>query len=137
MTTFVDCALDRITMYRLTLYYLAGLLVVAFGLGLFKLAASDPIALAFSFALIAAVCWATNRALAWLLRVPVNRESVAITALILTLIMPPAAATDGLAVAGLVLASVVAVASKFLLAIRRKHILNPVAIGVAARLAKT
>ncbi len=132
MTTFVDCALDRITMYRLTLYYLAGLLVVAFGLGLFKLAASDPIALAFSFALIAAVCWATNRALAWLLRVPVNRESVAITALILTLIMPPAAATDGLAVAGLVLASVVAVASKFLLAIRRKHILNPVAIGVAA-----
>ena len=131
MSNFIDSALNRITMYRLTLYYLAALLLVAFGFGLLKPAASDPTALAVSFALITAVCWATNRAFAWLFRVPVNRESVAITALILTLIMPPAAA-DGTGVAALVLASVVAVASKFLLAVRRKHVFNPVAIGVAA-----
>jgi ferredoxin-NADP reductase len=34
--------------------------------------------------------------------------------------------------AGLVLASVIAIASKFLLAVRRKHIFNPVAVGVVA-----
>ena len=76
MNTFIDSLLNRVTMYRLTLYYLAALLLVAFGLGLFKLAPNDPGALAFSFALIAAVCWATNRFFAWLLHVPANRESV-------------------------------------------------------------
>jgi ferredoxin-NADP reductase/Na+-translocating ferredoxin:NAD+ oxidoreductase RnfD subunit len=131
MIAFVDSLLNRVTMYRLTLYYLATLLLVAFGLGLFKLAPSDPAALAFSFVLITAVCWAMNRFLAWLLHVPANRESVLITALILTQIMPPAAVTDWFGVAGLVLASVVAIASKFLLTIRRRHIFNPVAIGVA------
>jgi hypothetical protein len=35
MNTFVDSMLNRVTMYRLTLYYLAALLLVAFGLGLF------------------------------------------------------------------------------------------------------
>jgi glycine betaine catabolism B len=132
MMTFVDSLLNRVTMYRLTLYYLAALLVAAFGLGLFKLAPNNPLALAWSFGLITAVCWATNRLLAWLLHVPANRESVYITALIVTLIMPPAAPTDGLGLAGLVMASAVAVASKFLLTLRRRHIFNPVAIGAAA-----
>ena len=46
--------------------------------------------------------------------------------------MPPAGITDRLGIGGLVLASVVAIASKFVLAIRRKHVFNPVAFGVAA-----
>jgi ferredoxin-NADP reductase/Na+-translocating ferredoxin:NAD+ oxidoreductase RnfD subunit len=128
----IDHALNRITMYRLVLYYTGGLLAVAFALSLFQLVPPEPVALAFSAALITAVCWATNRSFAHLLRVPANAESVYITALILALILPPASATDLLGVGGLVLASVVAIASKFVLAISRRHIFNPVAIGVAA-----
>ena len=131
MIPLVDSMLNRVTMYRLTLYYLTALLLAAFSLGVFKLAPSDPAALAFSFVLITAVCWATNRLFVWLLRTPANRESVYITALILTLIMPPAGIADRLSIGGLVLVSVVAIASKFLLTIRRKHIFNPVAFGVA------
>ena len=128
----VDRVLNHITMYRLMLYYAAGLLAAGFGLSPFGFAPGDPVALAFSAALIVAVCWATNRLFAYVLRVPVNTESVYITALIVVLIMPPAAATDIIGIAGLMLASVVAIASKFVLAIGRKHIFNPVAIGVAA-----
>jgi ferredoxin-NADP reductase/Na+-translocating ferredoxin:NAD+ oxidoreductase RnfD subunit len=132
MNNIIDFALNRITMYRLVLYYTGGLLAVAFGLGFFALVPPDPLALAFSAALITAVCWATNRLFALALRVPTNAESVYITALILALIMPAAPPTDLMGVGGLILASVVATASKFVLAISRKHIFNPVAIGVAA-----
>jgi ferredoxin-NADP reductase/Na+-translocating ferredoxin:NAD+ oxidoreductase RnfD subunit len=132
MNNLIDYMLNRTTMYRLMLYYVAGLLTIAFGLGFFKLSPHDPTALAFSGVLIIAVCWATNRLFAMLFRVPANAESVYITALILALILPPVTATNHLGVTGLILASVVAIASKFLLAISRKHIFNPVAIGVAA-----
>ena len=128
----IDRTLNHITMYRLMLYYAAGLLAAALGLGLFGYGPVDPAPLAFSSALIIAVCWATNRLFARVLHLPVNSESAHITALILALILPPAAATDLTGIAGLALASVVAIASKFLLAIRRKHIFNPVAVGVVA-----
>jgi glycine betaine catabolism B len=129
--TVIDRLLNRITMYRLMLYYAAALLAAGFALSLFGFGPGDPAALALSTVLITAVCWATNRAFALVLRVPLNTESVYITALILALILPPVPATELMGLAGLVLASVVAIASKFVLAIGRKHIFNPVAIGVA------
>lgn len=132
MKNLIDNALNQITMYRLMLYYVAALLALAFGLGFLTLAPHDPTALAFSGVFITAVCWVTNRLFAALFHVPVNAESIYITALILALIMPPVIATDTLGVEGLALASVVAMASKYLLAINRKHIFNPVAIGVFA-----
>ncbi len=132
MKNLIDNALNQITMYRLALYYVAALLAVALGLGFIGLVPHDPTALAFSAVLITAVCWVANRLFAALFRVPANTESIYITALILALIMPPVTATDTLGVAGLALASVVAIASKFLFAINRKHIFNPVAIGVFA-----
>ena len=89
MICVIDHILNRITMYRLMLYYTAGLLVVAFLLGLIGLVPQDPTALTFSCALIIGACWLTNRLFAGFLRVPTNTESFAITALILTLIMPP------------------------------------------------
>lgn len=128
----VDRVLNRITMYRLALYYAAGLLAIAFELGFFKLVPQDPTALTFSAVLVTGTCWATNRLCAALWRVPVNSESVYITAAILALILPPVTAADGMGVAGLILASVVAIASKFVLAVGRKHLFNPVAIGAVA-----
>jgi glycine betaine catabolism B len=131
MTHFIEMALNRITMYRLALYYVAGLLIVAFGFGFIGLVPNDPTALTFSAVIILAVCWITNRLFAMLLNVPANAESIYITALILALILPPVTAANLRGVAGLMLASVVANASKFLLTIHSKHIFNPVAIGVA------
>ena len=131
MMNFIDSALNRITMYRLMLYYVIGLLVAAFGLGLFGLVPNDPTALTFSTFVILAVCWITNRLFAAALNVPVNAESVYITAFILALIMPSVTAANLPGLAGLVLVSFVAIASKFVLAIHHKHIFNPVAIGVA------
>ena len=132
MKNFIDNALNQISMYRLVLYYALALLATAFGLGFFALVPNDPTALAFSAVFITAVCWATNRVFAALFRVPVNTELIYITAFILALIMPPVTAADTLGIEGLALASVVAIASKFLLAINRKHIFNPVAAGVFA-----
>jgi hypothetical protein len=48
----IDRLIDRTTMYRLVLYYLIALLGGAFLLGMFRLVAIDPTALAFSTVLI-------------------------------------------------------------------------------------
>jgi ferredoxin-NADP reductase len=131
MIKYLDAVIDRTTMYRLVVYYLGGLLGVAFVLGFFRLIPADPTALAFSTVLIVAVCWVSNWAFAQIFRTPANAESAYITALIIALIMNPVVATDLPGVGGLICASVWAIASKFILAIGRKHVFNPAAAGVA------
>ena len=126
----VDGLLNHITMYRLVLYYCGALLAGDFTLGLFGLAQHDPAKLAFSTAIIVGSAWLVNRAFAFAFRVPANSESVWITAFITALIMPPVAAGDVRGMIGLAVAAVVGIAAKFLLAINRKHVFNPVALGV-------
>ena len=125
-----DRFLNHITMYRLVLYYCAALLVGDFALAVLGKAQHEALPLLVSAALICAVSWVVNWAMAWVLRIPANVESVWITALITTLIMSPVAFGDWYGFAGLALAAAVGVASKFILAINRKHIFNPVALGV-------
>ena len=132
MISRIDAVLNHITMYRLVLYYVVALLVGAFVLGFFGLVPHDPAALAFSSVFITGVCWLVNRAFSWALKVPANTESIYITAFILALIMPPVLPSDILGISGLALAASAAIASKFVLAVYRKHIFNPVAIGVVA-----
>ena len=78
-----------------------------------------------------AACWLTNKIFARIFAVPANNESVYITALILALILDPVAATDSKGIVALAFTSVWAISSKFILAIRRKHLFNPAALGVA------
>jgi len=127
----IDKFLNTITMYRLVLYYLSVILVVAFVLGFFGIVPFDPTMLAFSFVLITGVCWFANKIFAWAFSAPVNTESVYITAFILALIVNPVAATNIAGVGFLIFASVWAIASKFIFAIGNKHIFNPAAFGVA------
>jgi ferredoxin-NADP reductase/Na+-translocating ferredoxin:NAD+ oxidoreductase RnfD subunit len=129
MMGIIDRVLNRVTMYRLVLYYLVLLVVAALGLGFLGLVPAKPVALASSLAVVTGVCWLTNRAFGLLLRVPLNAESVYITALILVLIMPPVTPANQVGTAGLMLAALVAIASKFALVVGRRHIFNPVAIG--------
>ncbi|MDB5563337.1 MAG: hypothetical protein JWN11_2755, partial [Hyphomicrobiales bacterium] len=131
MTKFITNFIDRTTMYRLVLYYLAGLLAAAFVLGFFKIMPQDPTKIAFSTVLILISCAASNWVFAKIFRTPPNYESPYITALIIALIMSPVAASDLAGVGALISASVWAIASKFIFAIGRKHVFNPAALGVA------
>ncbi|HTR18499.1 MAG TPA: hypothetical protein VMH91_00765 [Candidatus Paceibacterota bacterium] len=131
MITFIDDILNRITMYRLVLYYLVVLVLTAFALGFFGLLQYDPASLAFSAILITLVCMATNWVFARTFKAETNIESVYITALILVLIISPVTASDHAGVGFLVFASVWAMASKYIFAIGKKHVFNPAAFAVA------
>jgi ferredoxin-NADP reductase/Na+-translocating ferredoxin:NAD+ oxidoreductase RnfD subunit len=125
----IDDFIDRITMYRLLLYYLGVLLGVAMLLGALGRMPYSPMAIAESTAYLLLVCWFTNRVFAYVFEAPANPESSLITALILALIITPPASMQGYlflsAAAGL------AIASKYVLAIRRQHLFNPAAVAVA------
>ena len=127
----IDAQLSKITMYRVVLYYVAALLVVAVGLGALKLIPYQPTAIIFSVLFITTICVVANMLFAKVFKAFANAESVYITAFILALIIsPPSAFLDSHYFMIAIWASVWAMASKFMFAIYKKHIFNPVAIGV-------
>jgi ferredoxin-NADP reductase len=130
---FIDNFLNKITMYRLVLYELIGLLLFAGVLGFFHLVPYSPQYLLYSVTIIFVIAWAVNKMFAYFFEAPSNSESTYITALILALIItPPLAYGDFqfLALAGW--AAALSVASKYIFAFKQKHIFNPAAFGVAA-----
>lgn len=126
---FIDNILDKITMYRLVLYYLLFLLFVACIYCFLGILSFNPILIIISVGFITTVCWITNKIFARSFNAPTNVESVYISALILALILSPIKSLNDLPL--LFWASVLTVASKYILAINKKHIFNPVAIAVA------
>ncbi len=124
----LDYFLDRITMYRLTLYVLIGYVLVGAVEAQLGLLPYSPVWMLVSAGLLALICWAANAVLAWAFEVPTNVESAYITALILALILDPAESLGGLQLLGW--AAVLAMASKYLLALSHKHLFNPAAIAV-------
>ena len=133
MITLIDNLLNRITMYRLVLYYLIFLVVAAGALSLLGLLPFQPLGLLVSLSILVFVCWVANSIFARVFNVPANTESLYITAFILALIITPRSPGQTLAAGSLFLlwAGVWAMASKYILAIRRKHIFNPAAVAVA------
>ncbi len=131
MIEWIDNFLNRITMYRLVFWYLFVLLGAAVVFSFFKLLPYDPAVIIFSAAIIAAVCWIVNRLFALIFHVPENVESIYITALILALIIEPVTSNDYAGLGFLVFVSAWAMASKYIFAIKKKHIFNPAAFGVA------
>ena len=129
MTNWIDNVLNRITMYRLMLYYLIFLLGVAVILSFGGVLHYDPFALLFSISFLLGVSWITNAIFARTFRVPANSESVYITALILALIITPIQSLHDLWFLGW--AAAWAMASKYILAIKKQHVFNPAAFGVA------
>lgn len=118
-------------MYRLVLYYLVVLFILAALFGTLGWLPINPANLALSTLLILAVCWLVNTVFAKSFNAATNVESVYITALILALIISPVAYTDYAGIGFLIFASAWAMASKFILAIHKKHIFNPAAFGIA------
>lgn len=115
-------------MYRLVLYYLIALVLIANGLSALGFLSYNPINIFFSAVFIVSVCYITNTVFARVYNVPVNIESAYITALILTLIITPYSSINDIGL--LWWSSVLSMASKYIFAINKKHIFNPAAIAV-------
>ena len=130
MLNLVDNFLNKITMYRLTLYYLIFLVGSAFVLGMFNLLPFTVFRLAFSVVFLLVFAWIVNKIFSIVFEAPTNFESVYITALILSLVLTPTKGFSDLQF--FAWAAVGAVSAKFILAINRKHIFNPAAFGMVA-----
>ena len=130
MLDFIDGWLEKITMYRLMLYYLLGLLVIALIESQSGFLNYSPIALVLYSFMFVAICWSANKVFAYVLKAPTNSESSLITGLILALIVSPINSKSSIIFA--VLVAIVAMASKYIIAINKKHIFNPAAFGVVS-----
>lgn len=115
-------------MYRLLLYYLLFLIAAGMGLGFFGLLQINPWLLLLSTITLVIICWLVNLLFASVFEAPTNVESLYISAFILALIITPVFSFSGIMF--LVWASIWAMASKFIFAINKKHVFNPVAFAV-------
>lgn len=124
----IDKLIGRLTMYRLMVYYLIGLLTVALIFSFFGKFTFTPFDLALSTAIIFIASYFSNLILSKTFLSTTNSESYLITALILVLIVSPGTSFSQITL--LIITSVLAQASKYLLASNKRHLFNPAAIAV-------
>ncbi len=126
MIKFVDSLLNKVTIYRLILYFLLLLVGIASVFGFFGMLPYSPLDLFINLFVSIATAYISNYLFSKIFKASTNVESVFITALILVLIMPVKFPTNTIFIA---LASVLAMSSKYFLAINKRHIFNPAAFG--------
>lgn len=124
----IDRILDHVTMYRLLVYYLIGLLVVAVGFSAAGRLNYSPVVIVGLAVYTVVAAWVTNKIFSYFLDIPANNDSTYITALILSLIITPS--TDKYNLLFITAAVGLAIASKYVLTIKKRHIFNPAAIAV-------
>jgi len=125
----VDSFLNSITMYRLVLYFLILLSGVGLLYSVTGVLPYDPINYIFSFTFLLVTAGIANKVFSKVFEAHANTESWIISALILGLIIAPPKSLHDIIFLGF--AAVLMVTSKFVLAISKKHIFNPVALSVA------
>ncbi len=131
MIRLIDNLLNRITMYRLVLYFLIILIAVAMLFGFLGILPYSPLMLLSSTLLLLVVCLVINLIFSKVFEAPTNVESAYITALILTLIItPPTSFNDFQYLIFIFWAGLWAMASKYIVAIGKKHLFNPAAFAV-------
>lgn len=128
LLTLPDRWLDRVSMYRLVIYYLIFLLAVGLGLSLRGTLAYSPIALVGSVTVTVVACLAVNALFALTFGAPVNNDSALISGLILALIVGPARAMDDYVFVAW--AATLAMASKYIIARHQVQLFNPAALAV-------
>lgn len=127
---FIDNYLNKKTMYRLVLYALIFLVALAIPLSVYNKVPFSTTDLLYSIIAIFTVSFITNKIFSWAFDVPTNVESVYISALILILIVTPTTTSDPTSYLSFVCwVSALTMASKYLFALNKKHIFNPVAIA--------
>ena len=127
---FIDALLNKVTMYRAILYFLTGLYVISIALCLFRLLPYNPFDFLFSGVYLITLCYLANQCFAYLFKVKPNIESQFITGFILILIIGPTPFFENLLF--LTLVAILAMGSKYLIAINKQHIFNPAAFAVVA-----
>jgi glycine betaine catabolism B len=127
MLRALDRLLNDIPMYRITLILLGILAACAALLSVVGTLPYPPLALTSGLIILFLTTYLVNAFFDYVYDAPSNPESTAITALILFFVMAPA--TSYLDAALLVLAGSVAVASKYVIAYRKQHLINPAAFG--------
>ncbi|UNK72516.1 flavodoxin reductase [Microbacterium sp. H1-D42] len=125
----VLAVLGALSMYRLVLFALIALAVIAIGLSFTGLVGPSAASILASFLVLAVVISLVDAAAQRLLRLPWRIESSLVTALILLFVLQPSLTLTGLA--GNALAGALAALSKYVIAWRGRHILNPAAFGAA------
>lgn len=125
--SLLDKINDRLTSYRLMLYFLICLAGWALIGSFFDKVPYNWHQIIISALWLIGICWAANKLIAKFLDIPANKESDLITALILALILaPPASAKDFAVTAA---AGIAAIASKYVIAFSKSHVFNPAAGG--------
>ena len=127
MKARLDTLLGRATMYRLVTLCLSLLAITALALSVAGGITYSWAALSASLVTLLVATIVGSKAFAMLFRVAPHDESSVITALLLFFILAPT--TDGTTLFQIALAGVFASASKYLLAVRGRHIFNPAAVG--------
>jgi len=125
--TRVDALLGRVTMYRTVSFALGAVVALAAVLGAMDVVHVDLVALLVSVVLAVGVVVLVSRACGALWHVRVHTESSVITGLILVLLFRPG--LDAASLGALAGAAAVAAASKFVIAVRARHVVNPAAAG--------
>lgn len=125
----IDDFLNNITMYRLVLYFLIVLAATGLLYSIMGVLPFDPVNYIFSFTFLLVVSIVANYVFAKVFEAPTNVESVYITGLILGLVITPPR-NDFHQIIFLGWAATLAMAFKYIFAINKKHLFNPVAISV-------
>jgi glycine betaine catabolism B len=128
MKQIIESYINGITMYRLVTYGLVTIVIMSLllsAVGVLQLSFGGML---WSLFILVAVSYGANRLFAWTFSTKYNRESGLITALILFLLLLPVRSTKDILIAALV--AVIAVASKYVIVYRQRHIFNPAAVAV-------
>jgi ferredoxin-NADP reductase len=127
LTARFDRLLGRVTMYGLVIICLIAIAVAALILMVVRQLAFSPLAFLATASVLLVFSYLANGFAGLIFGTRPQLSSTAITALLLLFIFPPR--LDVLSLAGAALGAVVAVAGKYLLAVRGRHIFNPAALG--------
>jgi ferredoxin-NADP reductase/Na+-translocating ferredoxin:NAD+ oxidoreductase RnfD subunit len=125
----IDSLLNSVTMYRLLVYGLSALGGIGIVFSFFGILSLSATGLLASLGILLVVGYAVSELLKKLYNAPANADSSLITSLILFCILPPV--TTWQRAAATAVAVTLAIASKYIIAVRYKHIFNPAAFGAA------
>lgn len=125
---FVDSFLNKITMYKLVLYTLLIWILISFIYCLFGLLPFSISSYVSSLVVILLLSYFVNKLFGKLFKTPLGSESSIISGLILFLVISPINTIED--VPFVVSTAILISLTKYLFAINKKHIFNPVAIAL-------
>jgi glycine betaine catabolism B len=124
----LDSLLGQVTMYKLVVIGLLAIASVALLLMLSGYLPYSPVGFVISIVVLVTTSYAANVLLGWLFGIRPHADSAIITGLILALLFsPPDTIIEGVK---LMIVAAIAMASKYVINVRGKHIFNPAAIAI-------